>query len=204
MAFKRTDDFRDFELTSLIDIVFLLLIFFLIFFAISLAGETSETNVFSDLVLPRISGDNATIQEDLIENLVIQISPDTATRPPSKVAYVLWPTFDDTVQISRGRALEIATLDSTFAQFPPGYLMLPEEEFVNTQACTLIANSLDRYIRNSSRSSKLEVEIRAEQSTEFRILGFILDRCSAYQDTIPQLSIRVQSVPNHAEGSHGL
>ena len=34
------------------------------------------------------------------------------------------------------------------------------------------------------------IEIRAVKDTEFRIINFIMERCSAYGDTIPRLMLR--------------
>lgn len=194
MAFKREEEHRNFELTGLIDIVFLLLIFFLIFFAFSVADESPDPDVQSMVDLPHLSHQHEIIRNDVLQNLTIQIVDDTTKADRPRVAYVLWPGFADTSQVSRYSAFKQARQDSTFAEFPPDYVTMPKQKFVTLPPCTLISNSINRYIQrifDEGGGVHPRVEIIAEQDTEFRLIGFILHECSAHKDTIPQLSVRV-------------
>lgn len=193
MAFKRQSVYRGFELTSLIDIVFLLLIFFLVSFAFSLAGDVSESSTYSELELPKTNTALPVISQDLLENLMIQIMPDTTRQLISKVAYVLWPSFDDTTKISRGEALRKAMKDSTFAGYPNNFLGLSDQEFQELPVNRLISESIARFVKLKRfyyGDSRPIIEVRAKQNTEFRILSFIMDECSSPQDAIPQIIVR--------------
>ncbi|MFQ5864174.1 MAG: ExbD/TolR family protein [bacterium] len=193
MAFKRREEFRDFELIGLIDIVFLLLIFFLVSFAFSLAGNISESDVSLERDLPETNTQLSVISEDWLDNLLIEILDDSTEKFTSKMAYVMSPSFNKNVRITRNKAFETAKRESTFAVFPQNYMMLPYEKFAAIQPCTLIANSITRYVTKSiMQSSNVHpiVEVRAEKNTEFRILSFIMDQCSAHKDTIPQFILR--------------
>jgi hypothetical protein len=193
MAFHRTNGHRGMELTTLIDMVFLLLIFFLVSFAFSVAGDVSESRVYTELDLPKNTTELPAIPEDRLESLMIQIVPDTSQRFPSRRVYMLWPSFDDTLKITRTQAFAAALRDSTFATFPAGFLDLLPAEFQQTLPCTLITHSIDRFLEMEkfyNRNIHPIIEIRAERNTEFKIISFILNQCSAYQDAIPQVIIR--------------
>ena len=193
MAFRREENQRSLELISLIDIVFLLLLFFLVSFAFSLAGDVSDTKVYSEITLPQTDTKLPPIKDDILENLMIQIIPDTSGQGVSRRVYVLWPSFDDTTRVSRVQAFHRAVQDSTSAVFPPGFLLLADEEFQKSAPCTLITNSLARYIEKERfyhGNTHPAVEVRAEQNTEFKIINFIMNTCSAQQQAIPQIIIR--------------
>ncbi len=193
MKRKKKQDKIAIELTGLIDIVFLLLIFFLVSFAFSLAGDVSDSKSYADLELPKTRTELSAIEEDILENLMIQIVPDTNNYYVSKTAYILWPSYNDSVKITRVQALNRAITDSTFAAFPPDILELSYQEFQNLPPCTLITNSIKRYIdleKFNRGNTRPLIEMRAERNTEFQILSFIMDQCSSYNDIIPQIVIR--------------
>ncbi|MFQ5650489.1 MAG: ExbD/TolR family protein [bacterium] len=193
MPFERRESARSLELTSLIDVVFLLLIFFLVSFAFSISGDVSESKVYSDMELPKTDSQLPVIRNDALENLLIQVMPDTSDGEILRKAYVLWPSFRDTLKTTRGQAFKHALEDSTFAKFPSDFLALPTEAFVTLPACTLLTNSIRRYVakdRLYRRNGHPIIEVRADQNTEFRILNFVMEQCSMYQDAIPQIIIR--------------
>lgn len=193
MPFKREESRRTLELTSLVDIVFLLLIFFLVSFAFSLAGEVSDTNMPTELDLPKTNTDLTVLHEDYLENLLIQIMPDTSGSELKKRAYVLFPAWRDTVRLTRQQAFQIALRDSIFADFEPGFLDLDDVEFGLQPACKLMTKAIREYVDRSKglrRSGHPIVEVRAEQNTEFKILNFIMEQCSSYMDIVPQIIIR--------------
>jgi hypothetical protein len=207
MARTQKDNKRTIELTSLIDVVFLLLVFFLVTFAFTLAGDVSDSEVQSELELPETETMLPIISDDVLENLMIQITPDTSGGGVVKEAYVLWPAIEDTAGVSRGGAMLKALQDSTFAIFPQNFVNLGQEQFESAEACTLIANSIDRYVdayRQFGRRGRPLVEVRAEKNTEFRILSFIMDQCSAQDDFVPQIVIRTIRSSDEITGSeHG-
>ncbi|TDI85357.1 MAG: hypothetical protein E2O78_04700 [Caldithrix sp.] len=193
MAFRRSETPRTLELTSLIDIVFLLLIFFLVSFAFSLSADVSSSRTYSELDLPRTNTSLPVLREDGLENLLVQIMPDSSEGRTRRKVLILWPSFGDTAMVSLGQAFEKAVQDSAFALFPADFLALPEEEFAALPPCTLITDAISRYIateRLYRRGGHPIIEVRAEENTEFKILNFILEVCGSYQDEIPQIIIR--------------
>lgn len=197
MSFKKIKNPRGLEITSLIDVVFLLLIFFLVSFAFSLTGTVSESKDYSVIDLPKTETELPVIKEDRLENLLVQIVDDTTGNGRSRIAYVLWPSFRKNRGISRSQALQIAREDSTFAAFPEDFLNLTTEEFHAVQACTLISNSIARYVAKRNLfmpKVKPIIEVRAERNTEFKILNFIMQQASSYEDRIPQIIIRTTSL----------
>lgn len=193
MAFQRKENERSLELISLIDIVFLLLLFFLVSFAFTLAGEVSDTKTYSEIELPKTDTQLPVIKSDVLENLMIQIMPDTSRFGVSRRVYVLWPSFEDTTKVSRMQAFHRARQDSTFAVFLPDFLRLPNDEFFSSPPCTLISNSIARYIEMEKfyhGNVRPTVEVRAERTTEFKIVNFIMSVCSSQQQAIPQIIIR--------------
>lgn len=194
MAFKRDKkNPRVIELTSLIDVVFLLLIFFLVSFAFSMAGSASDSRMYSEMELPKTETELPILTEDVLENLMIQIGPDTSGGVLSRRVHVLWPSYDDTLKYSRTQAFSNSVRDSTFATFPPQYLAYTSDELGRLPAATLIRKSLSEYVakeRNFNRNSRPVVEVRAEHSTEFKLINFVMQECSVYNDQIPRIVIR--------------
>lgn len=193
MAFRRKQNHHHLELTGLIDIVFILLVFFLVAFSVSVIGETSDSTTYSEIDLPKIDTDLVSIEDDVLENLMIQIVPDTVNYLSTRKVFVLWPSFDRTKRISRIQAFMNAQRDSLFAVFPVNFLALPDQEFTKGPACKLIAGSIKQYIELEKfhyRNTHPKVEVRAEKSTEFKILNFIMEQCGSYNDAIPQIIIR--------------
>ncbi len=195
MALKKTQNQHGelLELTSLIDIVFLLLIFFVVSFAFFLTEEVSESKIYAQMELPKSTTELPVIKEQWLENLMIQIIPDTSNEKNSRLAYILWPSYKETIRISQNEAYNKAKRDSTFAAFPQNFLSLSPDEFARIPACTLITNSIERYIEQEktySRNARPIIEVSAEQNTEFRILSFIMEECSSHKDAIPQIIVR--------------
>ncbi len=193
MAFKRTEEKEGLELTSLIDIVFLLLIFFLVSFAFSLAGDVSESKVYSEIQLPKTNTDLPPVENEVLNNLMIQLNSDSTATGIQRTAYVLWPSYNGAVKLTRGSALQNTMKDSTFASFPINFVPMQKNEFTSVAACTLITGSIARYVeleKDFRRNKRPIVEIRAEKNTEFKIVNFIMETCSAYGDNMPQVIVR--------------
>ncbi|MFQ5637747.1 MAG: ExbD/TolR family protein [bacterium] len=197
MAFqRRAEDNRTIEFTSLIDIVFLLLIFFLISFGFSLPGRGSDTRNISQIALPETHVERTVVHEDILENLMIQIVPDTNQFALSRRVFVLWPALEGPRKISVDQAFRNALSDSTFALYPDNFLKLSQETFQDLDASKLITQSIKKYIelrRLHNKDSHSVLEIKAEKNTRYKILSFIMDQCSSYKEAIPQLIIRTMS-----------
>ena len=193
MAFKRQDNPRELELTSLIDIVFLLLIFFLVSFAFSMAGDVSQSKSLNELALPKSSMSQVPIKGNKLLNLLIQIMPDTASASQTRAVFVLWPSYDGEEALTEEMAFKKTLSDSTFSNFPLDYLKLPATEFTKTDACKLISLSIKQYVERERllrQNERPMIEVRAEKNTEFKILNFILEQCSLYDEHVPQIIFR--------------
>lgn len=190
MAFKRQESSRELEITSLIDIVFLLLIFFLVLFAFSVAGDVSQSNTSTEIPLPQNSVNQSPLKDDKLSNLMIQIMPDTSN---IRVAYILWPSYREGVELTEDAAFKISLEDSTFRPFPDSYLSLSNQEFSESEACKLISISIKQFVEKEKilkQNERPVIEVRAEKNTEFKILNYILEQCSLYKDKIPQIIFR--------------
>jgi len=193
MAFKRSENPRDLELTSLIDIVFLLLIFFLVSFAFSMAGDVSQSKAPTEIALPKSNVNQIPLKNNKLLNLMIQVMPDTSGASSAKSVYILWPSYREGVILTEDKALEKTLQDSTFSAFPENYLSLPKAEFVQSEACKLISFSIKEFVEREKILKQNErpiIEVKAEKNTEFKILNFILEQCSLYEDSIPQIIFR--------------
>ena len=193
MAFKRTESSQRSQLTSLIDIVFLLLIFFLVSFAFSLSGDVSESKVYAEIELPKTNTDLQVIKDDWLSNLMIQIVPDTS-KSKSKRVYILWPLYEDDIRITRAQAFRQALQDSTFAYFPTESAYLHDGDFKQLSASRLITRSINKYVEYEKlyRGNQHPlIEVRADQKTEFKIISYIMKQCSEHKDAIPQIVIRM-------------
>jgi hypothetical protein len=197
MPFKKSEDKRQLELPTLIDVVFLLLIFFLVTFSVSAPGsKTVLPGQQAELPnLPEAEGYDFINQNEVLETLLIQVSHEDikdATSP--KIVYVLWPSVKDSLNVQKA-FMKAKTDSSAFRAFPADFLAMNEKEFKNCPPCSLIAAHIDSFKKQhfSEPNPSNHIEMRAEKDIEFRIVNHIMDRCSAYGDTIPRLVFRTQS-----------
>ncbi|MBN1896046.1 hypothetical protein JW906_16290 [bacterium] len=206
MAFIRENIKRGLSLPSLIDIIFLLLIFSLVTLNVSdvsdaVVQSNPEGSSAPDLKLPTIRGAETEKFDQRVRTLLFQIEHRNPRDPASaKVLYVLDPGDLENMDIRQAK--QAAVEDSAFAVFPPGYLTMPESDFSRIPACRLIRESIqaykDRMFPGPRHSNS--VEIRAVEDTEFRIIRFIMDRCSAYGDTIPRIIVHTLTGREAARG----
>jgi len=193
MAFKKQNELHDLEFPSLIDVIFLLLIFFLVTMQFSITTDTAHQTSTKppDIQLPLAEGSENVAMDDIISTLLFQIQYKEKNNPNSpRLVYVLEPFNGDS--ISRGEAFMIAKRDSLFAEFPQNFLKMKDQEFKNTTACRLISNAIFQYKAEHFHKPSIEntVEIRAEANVEFKIINYIMQECSAYKDTIPRVIFR--------------
>jgi hypothetical protein len=198
---------RGVSLPSLIDIIFLLLIFSLVTLNVSDVSDAvvqtnPEGSSAPELTLPTIHGAETEKFDRRIRTLLFQIEHRNPRDPASaKVVYVLDP--GDLEYMDIRQAKQAAVQDSLFAVFPPQYLQMPESDFSRIPACRLIQKSIQAYkgrVFTEPRPSN-SIEIRAVEDTEFRIIRFIMDRCSVYGDTIPSIIVHTLT---GKEAEHGI
>jgi len=193
MAFVWKDEKKGLSLPGLIDIIFLLLIFSLITLSVSQTNvETKKRGSrHVNFNLPETKSSETEEISDVLQTLMFQIEDIDSTHfKKAKVVFVLWPSTKDSLTIREAKLN--AVQDSLFAVFPENFLKLTDREFNQTKACRLIHSEIkkykDTYFLEPSPTNS--VEIRAVKDTEFRIVNFIMEQCSAYGDTIPQIMLR--------------
>ncbi len=193
MAFRREEESRGLDLPSLIDVVFLLLIFFLVTMQFSVQATSTKQKGAKppDVQLPHARGAEDVPSDDMLTTLLFQIQYAVKGDSSSpRIVYALQPSSDG--ELTRSEALQIAKRDSMFAEFPQNFLRLSDNQFKKTQACQLISDAIYNYKEEHFHRPSLDntVEIRAEKDVEFRIINFIMQECSAYKDTIPRVIFR--------------
>jgi biopolymer transport protein ExbD len=194
MAFSKKRDQKELNLPSLIDVVFLLLIYSLVTIPIE-KSETSSTNTAKastrkEITLPFVRSRKTLPIDPTLRSFLIQIENETPDDPKSaRMVYILKPSEKDSTV---GQARESAVRDSVFARFPDNFLEMSDAAFSQTRACRLIRDELRRFERGKMKTMDVSarIEIRAAQNTEFRIVNAIMRECSAYGDTIPAIAVR--------------
>lgn len=193
MTFVRKEEKKGLSLPGLIDIIFLLLVFNLATLSFSnLSVERQEQGEGTgSFELPKASVSETYESTTVLKNLLFQVEePDSGSGAGQKWLYVLHPGERDSMTLASARRKAIT--DSLFAPFPRNFLDLSDYAFERTPPCTLIQWALREYKNDHfpEPSFSNTIEIRAEQNTEFRIINFIIEECSAYGDTIPRFMLR--------------
>ena len=167
MAFKVLRAFKEFEIISLIDIVFLLLIFGLV---VSLIGN-----------LPPEDAEVPISDEWEKEYFSIRILYHANETQDSNAVEISYP--DDGPVVS--------------AYLPDDSLLLAMDydDFVKLPACILIANHLEKYANNylteaDESNPDKHIDIRVDQEIRFRIVGYIIRECSGYWKKISWLNLK--------------
>ena len=192
MAMKFESKKEGLSLPGFIDIIFLLLIFSLVtysFTSSTIEGEDT-TGLDDKLNLPLARLEVTSESDKILHTLMFQIERTIPNDPDSPITvYALRPLVEEerTVQ----QAKEKAMLDSTFAVFNVNFLEQSNRAFRNSPACRLIRSEIEQFKQDHFRRPRPTnaIAIRAVEDTEFRIINYIMDRCSAYGDTIPKLDL---------------
>ncbi len=201
MAFSRKREQKELNLPSLIDVVFLLLIYSLLTIPIeksesSQTAETADAASKQEVNLPYVQSRKAVDIDPVLRTFLIQIENEVPEDPRSaRIVYILKPSERDS---TLGQARETAVRDSAFARFPADFLGMNNREFEQTRACRLIRDEIRRFERGKTprRDVSKRVEIRAVKNTEFRIFDAIMRECSAFGDTIPAIAVRTLANPD--------
>ncbi len=188
MPFIKKYDQKSLTLPSLIDVVFLLLIYSLVTIPMERGGPSEE---FS---LPHIQSPKTQDAEGVVKNLVIQIENERPEDPRSpRVVYILLPSQPFcTIEEARKLALQAnryASLSSDSIR------ILSDSQFRASKVCRLIQDEIRKYvaIHGNGAHWTSKIEIRAVRNTEFRLLNFILRQCSEYGDLVPSIAVRTLS-----------
>jgi len=200
MAFLKKEERKGLSLPGLIDIIFLLLVFSLVTLGFSISkvdtvedrAEMSGKDV--DYNLPEMGAQGTLEKENILQTLLILVEHENPEDFDSrKVVYTLWPSLQDSLTVREAK--DRAVSDSLFAFFPPDFLTLDDDAFAKSPPCSLIRWAIQEYkddhflVPQNTNS----IEMRAVKDTEFRIVNFIMEQCSAYGDTIPRILLHTLS-----------
>ena len=212
MALKsdtNSDVNKQIELPSLVDMVFLLLIFFITTLTLSSGGDPKETSPEQQkqFQLPQASGRMAPTERGELSTLLLQIGHEIkGDSLGSKVLHILLPdpvsTISETEAMSRVKQeLAQEQPDSSHcAVFPGNLLDISFDDLENYRAFRLMAAAIDSY-RTANfvvPSYDNTIEVRADKRTEFKIINFILTKCSEPDSLIPKVTFRVMA-PEESE-----
>jgi biopolymer transport protein ExbD len=194
MAFIRKREQKELNLPSLIDVVFLLLIYSLLTIPIekseTTSANTADAKSREEVDLPFVRSRKAVEIDPILRTFLVQVENENPKDPGSaRVVVILKPSEKDS---TLGQAMETALRDSVFARFPADFLSLSDREFSQTRACRLIRDEIRRFERGRlpRKDVSKRIEIRAVKNTEFRIVNAILRECSAFGDTLPAVAVR--------------
>ncbi len=216
MSFKNSEENQEIEFPSLIDMVFLLLVFFMATLSLSSSGNPTPTTgpPQRPFDLPEAKGETSVSSEEIIKTLTIQIEHlDAENAESPKALYFLWPDRDHPVsekQVYEQVKSELHQLSpdsSHFAVLPRNYLALTDSDMDTCRAFKLIEENIRKYKDDyfAQPSSSNTIEIRAVRDTEFQIINFIMNQCSRYGNLIPKITFRVLSAKEpEKEGSGGV
>jgi len=193
MSFHKRNEKKGLSLPGLIDIIFLLLIFSLV--TLSISEAKVETKRRGDrgveFDLPESRTKDTEEVDRLLQTLLFQIDYlDPKNKSGPKAVWVLKPSLHDSLSLEGARL--IAQRDSLYRPFPGNFLELSDREFRRSPACQIIRESIREYKDQNFFKPDLSnaIEVRAIKDTEFRIVNYILELCSAYGDTIPRVVLR--------------
>ncbi len=194
MAFKKDYLKRGLSLPGMIDIIFLLLIFSLVTLSHTNpdVSQNREGKQSVTLDLPLINSNLTEEKDDILSTLMVEVKFVNNNSNNPRIVYILLPSGDTTTyQIAKQKAIRTVMCDT----FPDNFLSLNEDAFRSLSACKIIKESIKNYKNTHFIEPNLNnsVEIRADKNIEFRIFNYILNQCSAYEDTIPRVITRTLS-----------
>jgi biopolymer transport protein ExbD len=207
--YKKNSNFgKEIDLPTLIDMVFLLLIFFIASLSISSGGGKDVAPPMEGLTLPSVAG-IAAPNEGQLSTLVFQIERKaTEQNDTVKVLYVLWPdgetkSEDQALKKIRENFIQ-AKADSLYAEFPSNLFALSQAQIDTTMAFKVIKSKIKQYQGLHFNAAELSntIEIKADKETEFKIISYIMDQCATYNDKIPKVTFRVMA-PKQREPVEG-
>jgi hypothetical protein len=198
MAFKHIHEKKGLSLPSLIDIIFLLLIFFMLTINISsIPGGDYPLDYFD---LPKVRISQLDQASKVLQTLMIQIEHEKnneSTEEPGSssplVVYALWPDEREPITISTARAYaqehgKFAYLvDETTRRSNPDIPDISAEDFIKRE----IEQYAGMHFNVPGDSNSYVIDVRAVNETTFKTINHILNVCSELDIPIKRINIRV-------------
>ncbi len=193
---------REIELPTLIDMVFLLLIFFISTLSLSSSGDQDlPAPSRKAFTLPRARGETTVLKDEVLSTLLIYVTHISENPASPKAVYILQP--DENTKLTESQALK--RVNEEIASVPPDsshYGIFPANAFDMTRAArdtihafSIIRENIAQYTEEHFHSPSISntIEVRAVQDTEFGIIRYIMEQCSQYDNLIPKITFRVLS-----------
>jgi biopolymer transport protein ExbD len=196
MVFRKTGPGKDIELPTFIDVVFLLLIFFLVSYSPITPKKGQEE---LELSLPTAQGAGEVNANEPLETMLIEIVPLKSEE--NKEDYEVWVLlpFESYSNSQKGRVTyrDAKTFSMQFqrtAVLPKDVAALNEADFLRLPAIQLMNDQIDSYVTSQFRipHPTNRIDIRADEDVQFRIIDFIMDKCSSYEDLVPSMVFRTR------------
>jgi|GEM_PF-533533 len=193
---------REIELPTLIDMVFLLLIFFISTLSLSSSGDQDlPTPSRKSFTLPRARGETSVLTDEILSTLLIQVTHVNDNPASPKVVYILQP--DEQNKLTEVQALKKVKEEiSRSSPDSSHYGIVPENAFEmpgavrdTTHVFSIIRQNIQEYTEEHLHTPSISntIEVRAAQDTEFGIINYIMEQCSQYGNLIPKITFRVLS-----------
>lgn len=196
MAFRKKKSQQEVELPTFIDIVFLLLIFFIVSFS-PIPPKEGEAQL--DLQLPTAQGAGEVDSSQPLETLLIEIIPqksDEGELQGFQVSILL--PFESYANQRGGitfqEAKSFAIQYNRQAFLPLNASSLNPREFSRVPGIQLINDQIDQYVLTKYRAPRPSnrIDIRADHQVHFSIINFIMEKCSSFDDLVPSLVFRTK------------
>lgn len=178
MPFSRESERKDTEITPLIDVVFLLLVFFLLTagsFRLLESVEKKERYITSKN-LPKSAGIPVFSGEPL-KNLLIRIEEDSISTRARQLIYFVEPGQEEMIFST---AFQKAKKDSHFFYLFNDTLAMSRSRFVSSFSAKKIQNEILTYrekLRDIPVADRV-IDISADRDTPFRIIYYLMEQCS--------------------------
>ncbi|MBN2103099.1 biopolymer transporter ExbD [bacterium] len=196
MAFKRIYEKKGLSLTSLIDIIFLLLIFFMATLNMSSVVSDRNQGIYTQkkFDLPEIRNRKTAPVQEILYTLMLQIEHEDPQNVNSPlVVYALWPSRGDSMNISQAKLQAIEK--KRYAYFLPESERISNPKIPDVSPYVFISDAINGYADRYYRSAdpKNHIEVRAIQETKYQIINHILNTCASLGDRIQHIYIRTLS-----------
>lgn len=194
MAFRKIESAKDLDLPTFIDIIFLLLIFFLLTYS-PVPPKVGQSIL--ELNLPQAEGSTKVSQNEQLETLMVEIISVNKEDPTAGFQVSVLLPFEDfgidrEIPVTYRQAKIFSKTYQREEILPSDYYKLSKNDFLSLPAVKLINDQINKYVQQRFRIPKItnRIEIRANKDVTFKIINFVIEKCSSYDDLIPSLIFR--------------
>lgn len=176
MAFSYKTKKKGTEIVPLIDMVFLLLIFFLVTTETFQVSESKEQVPVNSRNLPESPGSPVSSNETL-KNLLIRVEDDSSAVEDRRLVYFVEP---ENGNFTFKQALQKAGEDADFVIVYNDTLMCNRNNFLASHFSREIQEKIHTYreiLRDKPVNDRI-IDICADKDTPFRLIYYLMEQCS--------------------------